>query len=222
MQFFLIRANNATFRFNRYLKYLYTYECMMHGFSTPKELQAAIDNNKRDRFSTFYPSQPTMTFNGDARYPTASTITALARPTPTHALYGGISMAMKRRADVLDSRIPDKISPTSPKVVILGNGSPVYVNSDSLGKRSPSAGRPLHFDSRQGRRSPPLCEPDGKRSFQVAYGRGEWDGDIRQMIQNDHKDGFTYVRERRDHEHVSKSLSLPVFSRSIVNSKRGE
>lgn len=189
---------------------------MMHGFSTPKELQAAIDNNKRDRFSTFYPSQPTMTFNGDGRYPTASTITALARPAPTHALYGGIPVAMKRRADVLDSRVPDKNGPTSPKVVILRNGSPVYVNSDSLGKRSPSSMRPSYFDSRPGRRSPQLHETDSKRNYQMPYSRGEWDGDIRQMIQSDHKDGFTSVRERRDHEHVSNYIIIIVIVIIII------
>ena len=176
---------------------------MMHGFSTPKELQAAIDNNKRDRFSTFYPSQPTMTFNGDGRYPTASTFTALARPTPAHSLYEGMSMAMKRRSDVLDSRIGDKSGPESPKVVILRNGSPVYVNTDSMVKGSPSASRQSHIDARPTRHSPQLHEPEAKRPFQMLYGRGEWDGDIRQLIQSDHKQGFTYVGDRRDHDHVS-------------------
>jgi len=185
----------------QYLKYLYTYECMMHGFSTPKELQAAIDNNKRDRFSTFYPSQPTMTFNGEVRYPTASTFTALPRPTPSHSLYEGMSMAMKRRSDVLDNRVGEKGGQDSPKVVILRNGSPVYVNTDSLVKGSPSAPRQSHLDSRLGRHSPLLHDPDSKRPYQMFYGRGEWDGDVRQLMQSDHRPGFPY--ERREHEHAS-------------------
>ncbi|XP_065059819.1 uncharacterized protein LOC135687237 [Rhopilema esculentum] len=186
----------------QYLKYLYTYECVMHGFSTPKELQAAIDNNKRDRFSTFYPSQPTMTFTGDGRYPTVSTFSALPRPTPTHSLYRGMTMSMKRRADVLDSRIIDKNGPESPKVVILRNGSPVLVNSDILGKRSPSGPRQSHFDPRSGRCSPPIHDNEAKRAYQLTYSRGDWDGDIRQMIQSDHKEEYAYIRDKRDHEHA--------------------
>lgn len=196
---------------SRYLKYLYTYECVMHGFSTPKELQAAIDNNKRDRFSTFYPTQPTMTFNGDSRYPTVTTFSALARPTPTHSLYRGMAMSMKRRSDVLDSRMADKTGHESPKVVILRNGSPVFVNTDMLGKRSPSGQRQIqpHYDSRPGRRSPPLHDSEAKRPYQVLYSRGgEWDGDIRQMIQSEHKDSYPYLRERRDHENVRNYIYI--------------
>lgn len=32
----------------RYMKYLYTYECEKHNFSSPAELQAAIDGNRRE------------------------------------------------------------------------------------------------------------------------------------------------------------------------------
>ena len=32
----------------RYMKYLYPYECEKHNFSSPAELQAAIDGNRRE------------------------------------------------------------------------------------------------------------------------------------------------------------------------------
>ena len=117
-------------------------------------------------------------------------------------------MAMKRRSDMLDGHITDKSGPESPKVVILRNGSPVYVNKEPLGKGSPSALSQSHIDSRSDRRSPQLHETGAKRPYHVLYGRSEWDGDIRHMIQNDHKEGFTYVRDRREHDHVSKSSDL--------------
>ena len=120
-------------------------------------------------------------------------------------------MSMKRRSDVLDSRMADKTGHESPKVVILRNGSPVFVNTDMLGKRSPSGQRQIqpHYDSRPGRRSPPLHDSETKRQYQVLYSRGgEWDGDIRQMIQSEHKDNYPYLRERRDHENVRNFINL--------------
>lgn len=182
----------------QYLKYLYTYECVMHGFSTPKELQAAIDNNKRDRFSTFYPSQPTMTMNNDGRYSlgaSSSTFSSIHRPTPTHSIYRGMPLTMKRRMEVLDNRMLEK-SVDGPKVVILRNGSPMLVSSEAIPAASPSGQRQLHshFDSRRGR-SPLMHESECKRPYQGMYSRGEWDGDIRQMIQGEHKEN--YVRERK-------------------------
>eukprot|EP00794_Sanderia_malayensis_P010170 gene10170-11209_t len=186
----------------QYLKYLYTYECVMHAFSTPKELQAAIDNNKRDRFSTFYPSQPTMTLSNDGRYPvgpSSSNFSTIYRPTPTHSLYRGMPLTMKRRMDVIDNRIVDKSGMESPKVVILRNGSPVFVNPDAVGTRSPSAQRHIHprYEPRDMRHDSPLHEPESKRPYQVLYGRSEWDGDIRQIIQGDHKENLAYLRDRK-------------------------
>ena len=40
--------------FTRYMKYLYPYECEKKHFSTPSELQAAIDGNRREGRRTSY------------------------------------------------------------------------------------------------------------------------------------------------------------------------
>lgn len=40
--------------FFRYMKYLYPYECDRKGLSTPAELQAAIDGNRREGRRTSY------------------------------------------------------------------------------------------------------------------------------------------------------------------------
>lgn len=40
--------------FYRYMKYLYPYECDRKNLSTPSELQAAIDGNRREGRRTSY------------------------------------------------------------------------------------------------------------------------------------------------------------------------
>lgn len=40
--------------FHRYMKYLYPYECEKKSLSTPAELQAAIDGNRREGRRTSY------------------------------------------------------------------------------------------------------------------------------------------------------------------------
>lgn len=57
----------------RYMKYLYPYECEKRDFSSPRELQAAIDSNRREgRRQTFGTSS--------LNYSPASTPTLLGSP----------------------------------------------------------------------------------------------------------------------------------------------
>ena len=111
----------------------------------------------------------------------------------------------------MDNRMTEKTGQDSPKVVVLRNGSPVLVSADVIGKGSPSGQRQImsHYDDRHGQRSPGRHEPESKRPYQVVYNRGEWDGDIRHIIQSDHKENFSYLSERKammysgaDSEHV--------------------
>ncbi len=46
------------FSFNRYTKYIYPYECHMKNLSSPSELQAAIDGNRREGRRSGYDSYP--------------------------------------------------------------------------------------------------------------------------------------------------------------------
>ena len=46
--FFFLLFSTCFFSFPRYMKYLYPYECEKRRLSTPAELQAAIDGNRRE------------------------------------------------------------------------------------------------------------------------------------------------------------------------------
>ena len=45
---YIVIKHAFVFFCNRYMKYIYPFECEKYGFSTPSELQAAIDGNRRE------------------------------------------------------------------------------------------------------------------------------------------------------------------------------
>lgn len=51
---FVTRPLTTSYSFSRYMKYLYPYECEKKHLSTPAELQAAIDGNRREGRRTSY------------------------------------------------------------------------------------------------------------------------------------------------------------------------
>nr|XP_047139737.1 AT-rich interactive domain-containing protein 3C isoform X2 [Hydra vulgaris] len=132
----------------QYLKYLYAYECTMHNLSTPKELQAAIDSNRRDRFSTLYHSEPTMTPNSrDERftgYPVNGCeypVTQQRHHVPPHPVLGSqidMRYGLKRHSDALTSKPFDKYM-DSPKVIVLQDGNPSM--NDTRDPRDPRANK---------------------------------------------------------------------------------
>ena len=80
--------NLKSFLFLRYMKYLYPYECSKRKLSTPAELQAAIDGNRRDGRRTFgsFASQGMTSdgahgFNSPSPPLSASSFTANHSPT---------------------------------------------------------------------------------------------------------------------------------------------
>eukprot|EP00111_Clytia_hemisphaerica_P010917 TCONS_00031985-protein len=147
----------------QYLKYLYPYECSMHNFSTPKELQAAIDSNRRDRFSTLYHTEPTMTssredrfgypHHGGCDYPMSQPRHHMGHmgltPPPGDMRYG-----MKRPGEPIYSKYSKYGSSLdSPKVIVLQDGTPSMADHH-MGKGSP----PPSYYGRS--RSPPMSRGD--------------------------------------------------------------
>ena len=122
----------------RYLKYLYPYECTMHNFSTPKELQAAIDSNRRDRFSSLYHTEPTMTTSRDDRFQ-AFTLNGcdytnpqaprghhgLPHPNMNPAVVDPMRYGLKRPGDQMGAKPYEKYGTLeSPKVIVLQDSNP--------------------------------------------------------------------------------------------------
>ena len=153
----------------------------MHNFSTPKELQAAIDSNRRDRFSTLYHAEPTMTPSRDDRYgpfhhPDYPPIpprhhmshmgmTPPPPPPQSDMRYGG----MKRAGEpIYSSKYGGKYSSggamDSPKVIVLQDGTPSMADHH-LSKGSP----PPSYYSRN--RSPPLGSSRGITSDMMRSGK---------------------------------------------------
>ena len=124
----------------------------MHNLSTPKELQAAIDSNRRDRFSTLYHSEPTMTptsrderFTGypvnGCEYP----VTQQRHHVPPHPVLGSSQIDMryglKRHSDSMTSKPFDKYM-DSPKVIVLQDGNPSMNDARSSKLSPPSSFHP--------------------------------------------------------------------------------
>ncbi|XP_057301588.1 uncharacterized protein LOC130636018 isoform X2 [Hydractinia symbiolongicarpus] len=178
----------------QYLKYLYPYECTLHNFSTPKELQAAIDSNRRDRFSTLYHAEPTMTSTRDDRfgsfpingcdYPATQPHHHLPHPSLSSSQMD-VRYGLKRPSDAMMAKSYDKYGMDSPKVIVLQDGTPSIAESRS-GKMSPPS-----FHSRP--RSPlrdsdmrTLAEIEARRrSHHFSYGGKDWDGDARHVIEEE-------------------------------------
>lgn len=137
----------------------------MHNFSTPKELQAAIDSNRRDRFSTLYHAEPTMTPSRDDRYgyhhheypiPRSHHMSHLGMTPPSggppHS-QGDLRYGNMKRPG--DPNIYSKYgkyggSLDSPKVIVLQDGTPTMADHhltkgssppSYYGRRSPQSGR---------------------------------------------------------------------------------
>ena len=163
---------------------MYPYECSMHNFSTPKELQTAIDSNRRDRFSTLYHAEPTMTPSRDDRYgpfhhpdyppmPPRHHMSHMGMTPPpppppqSDMRYGG----MKRAGEPIYSskygvKYSDRID--SPKVIVLQDGTPSMADHH-LSKGSP----PPSYYSRT--RSPPLSSR-GVSGDMMRGGKSDMDG----------------------------------------------
>lgn len=88
MYFFL--SDLFIYLFLRYMKYLYPYECERKGFSSPGELQAAIDSNRREGRRPSY-SSSLFRFS-----PSPSTAPHILSPPKMHlsALAAGTSGAL--------------------------------------------------------------------------------------------------------------------------------
>ena len=71
----------------RYMKYLYPYECVKRKLSTPAELQAAIDGNRRDGRRTFSAAYSSQGADGTHRFgspsPPLSSSSFIANHSPT-------------------------------------------------------------------------------------------------------------------------------------------
>jgi len=132
----------------------------MHNFSTPKELQAAIDSNRRDRFSTLYHAEPTMTSSRDDRfgsfphngcdYPVSQPrhhMSHMGLPPPPQ---GDMRYGLKRPGEPLYSKYGKYGGIENPKVIVLQDGTPSIAGEHHMGgKGSP----PSSYYSRT--RSPP-------------------------------------------------------------------
>ena len=126
---------------------MYPYECSMHNFSTPKELQAAIDSNRRDRFSTLYHAEPTMTPSRDDRYgpfhheypmPPRHHMShmGMTQPPPPPS-QSDMRYGMKRAGDpIYSSKYGKYGGMDSPKVIVLQDGTPSMADHH-LNKGSP-------------------------------------------------------------------------------------
>nr|XP_020515434.1 AT-rich interactive domain-containing protein 3A-like [Labrus bergylta] len=97
----------------QYMKYLYSFECEKKGLSSPGELQAAIDSNRREGRR---PSYTTSLYRytpspSSAPHPLLSTPPMQTTPTGHNGLTGSASPILKRHTDetstpVLPSRLP--------------------------------------------------------------------------------------------------------------------
>ncbi|XP_034541618.1 AT-rich interactive domain-containing protein 3B-like [Notolabrus celidotus] len=97
----------------QYMKYLYSFECEKKGLSSPGELQAAIDSNRREGrrpsyTSSLYRYTPSP---GSAPHPLLSSPTMQTTPTGQNGLTASASPNPKRNIDemltpVLPSRLP--------------------------------------------------------------------------------------------------------------------
>ena len=154
----------------------------MHNFSTPKELQAAIDSNRRDRFSTLYHPEPTMTSSRDDRfgsfphngcdYPVSQPrhhMSHMGLPPPPPQ--GDMRYGMKRPGEPLYSKYAKYGGVDNPKVIVLQDGTPSMAGDHHMsGKGSP----PSSYYSRT--RSPPVSRDSdmmrGKAEIEAARLRG--------------------------------------------------
>ncbi|KAM7002640.1 AT-rich interactive domain-containing protein 3B-like [Tautogolabrus adspersus] len=97
----------------QYMKYLYSFECEKKGLSSPGELQAAIDSNRREGRR---PSYTTSLYRytpspSSAPHPLLSSPSMQTTPTGHNGLTGSASPILKRNTDetstpVLPSRLP--------------------------------------------------------------------------------------------------------------------
>lgn len=97
----------------QYMKYLYSFECEKKGLSSPGELQAAIDSNRREgRRPTYTSSLYRYTPSpSSAPHPLLSSPTMQTTPTGHNGLSASASPNLKRNTDemstpVLPSRLP--------------------------------------------------------------------------------------------------------------------
>lgn len=192
----------------RYLKYLYPYECSMHNFSTPKELQAAIDSNRRDRFSTLYHTEPSMAANArDERFVNFSmnsmeyaTLPNNRHHMPHHVIpssHTDIRYMLKRPGEPITGKQYDKYGAESPKVIILQDGTQA---SDRNAKVSPPYhSRPRSPLSLRESELRGLAEMEAarRRGHHGIYGTGkEWDGDARQGFEDERRRLLDDIRPR--------------------------
>lgn len=180
----------------QYLKYLYPYECTMHNFSTPKELQAAIDSNRRDRFSTLYHAEPTMTSSRDDRFGTFPH-NGCDYPQPRHHMAHmgltppqDIRYGLKRPGEPIYSKY-SKYGVDNPKVIVLQDGTPSMEHHVS--KTSP----PSSYYTRT--RSPPSRESEMRSKIDIeatrlrgghhfgGYGSKDWESETRHVIEEERR-----------------------------------
>ena len=164
----------------------------MHNFSTPKELQTAIDNNRRDRFSSLYPSQPSMSLSSrEDNYPgsyvtSASSFRPLSPPRVSSLIRSGLhTYPVKRPHAVVGDHHLERHD--SPKVIILQNGSPVstqeYVaaRSGSLLHRSSQSPFRTYASKEEKHSDSEIVQ----RAKHVLLARREWNGNSVHVIDDD-------------------------------------
>ena len=126
----------------------------MHNFSTPKELQAAIDSNRRDRFSSLYHTEPTMTTSRDDRFgsftlngcdytsPQAPRHHPLPHPNMNPANVD-MRFGLKRHGDQLPTKPYEKYGTLeSPKVIVLQDSNPPPMTDGRPDKVTPPSFHP--------------------------------------------------------------------------------
>lgn len=177
----------------------------MHNFSTPKELQAAIDSNRRDRFSTLYHTEPSMTPSRDDRYGGFPLNGCDYPVAPRHHMgHPGLTSSqvdmrygLKRPGDPMYPKSYDKYGVDNPKVIVLQDGTPSMADRMG-GKISP----PLSYHSRSrsplrdsDMRSMADIEASRMRGHHFSYGK-DWDGDARHVMEEDRRRLMDDVRGR--------------------------
>lgn len=170
----------------------------MHNFSTPKELQAAIDSNRRDRFSTLYHTEPTMTPSRDDRYGSFP-LNGCDYPgtQPRHHIPHPVLSScqldprygLKRPAESMIGKPYEKYGVDNPKVIILQDGTPSMTENRS-GKVSPPPPPPFHGRPRSPIRENeirgfPEIEAARRRSHAFPYGNKDWEGETRQLFEEE-------------------------------------
>ena len=169
----------------------------MHNFSTPKELQAAIDSNRRDRFSSLYHTEPTMTSSRDDRFgsftlngcdysgsqPRHHLPHPNINPSQVDMRYG-----LKRPGEQLPTKPYDKYSLESPKVIVLQDSAPPPMTDSRTDKVTPPSFHPRSRSPIRESEIRTLAEMEAARRrdhHHYGYPSKDWDGDARHIIEEE-------------------------------------